>query len=118
VLITPNLVAWQYENYPLAHTTRANLLLHVVTEPLFVFGLLSAPGLFATGNWIGGLVSLGFVIVAAAAQGRGHKIEPNPPLPFQSPLDVGARLVTEQFVTFPRFVLSGGWSRAWRAAGA
>jgi hypothetical protein len=114
VLITPNLVAWQYENYPLAHTTRRNLVIHILSWPLFVGGLLSAPGLFATGQWIGGSVALVIVVVAAAAQGSGHKKEPNAPLPFQSPLDVPARLITEQFVTFPRFVFSGGWSRAWR----
>jgi hypothetical protein len=116
-VITPNLVAWQFENYPLAHETRRNLLIHLVTEPLFVCGLLGAPGLFASGQWIGGIVALAFVVIAAAAQGSGHKGEPNAPLPFRSPLDVVARLVVEQFVTFPRFVLSGGWGRAWRSAG-
>ena len=70
-----------------------------------------------SGQWIGGIVALAVVIVAAAAQGSGHKHEPNPPAPFRSPLDIVARLVVEQFITFPRFVLSGGWSRAWRAAG-
>jgi len=27
------------------------------------------------------------------------------------------RIFAEQFITFPRFVLSGGWGRAYRAAG-
>jgi hypothetical protein len=29
---------------------------------------------------------------------------------------VVTRIFAEQFITFPRFVLSGGWSRAYRAA--
>jgi hypothetical protein len=116
-VITPNLVTWQFDNYPPAHQTRRNLAIHIVTEPLFVCGLLAAPGLFVSGQWIGGIVALALVLVAVVAQGSGHKGEPNPPLPFRSPLDVVARLVVEQFVTFPRFVLSGGYGRAWRAAG-
>ena len=70
------------------------------------------------------LTALGFwpalagVVVAVAAQGRGHKIEARPPAPFRSPLDVVARLLVEQLITFPRFVLSGGFARAWRGAAA
>lgn len=37
-------------------------------------------------------------------------------MPFRSPFDVLARLVVEPWVTFPRFVLSGGFVRAWREA--
>ena len=32
--------------------------------------------------------------------------------------DWAARLFVEQWVTFPRYVLSGGFARAWREAGA
>jgi hypothetical protein len=46
-----------------------------------------------------------------------HRFEPEPPAPFRSRLDFAARLFSEQWVTFPRFVLSGGFARAWRAAG-
>ena len=34
--------------------------------------------------------------------------------PFSDRKDAVQRLVVEQFVTFPRFVLSGGWWQAWR----
>jgi hypothetical protein len=50
-----------------------------------------------------------------AVQGRGHRLEKNAPVPFRGPLDVLARIFVEQWVTFPRFVLSGGFARAWRA---
>jgi hypothetical protein len=115
-VITPNLIAWQFDNYPLAHATRRNLAIHIVTGPLFVCSLLAAPGLFVRGQWVGGMVALSLVLVAVAAQGSGHRGEPNPPAPFRSPLDIVARLVVEQFVTLPRFIVSGGWGRAWRTA--
>jgi hypothetical protein len=111
------LLAWQWAGYDEFHKDRTNLILHVFTQPLFAGGtltLLSAP---LSGIWFApaGLVAM---IVAVAAQGRGHRLEKNPPLPFRGPLDVVARLFAEQFITFPRFVLSGGLSRAWRASGA
>ena len=51
-------------------------------------------------------------------QGRGHRLEVKPPLLFLSRGDFAARLFVEQWVTFPRYVLSGGFARAWREAGA
>ena len=44
-------------------------------------------------------------------QGRGHKLEPMPPAPFTGPWNFIGRLIFEQWITFPRFVLSGGWAR-------
>jgi hypothetical protein len=55
-------------------------------------------------------------LVAFVLQAVGHKREANAPEPFRSPLDVLARILVEQFITFPRFVLSGGFARAWRSA--
>lgn len=54
---------------------------------------------------------------AVAAQGRGHAREATRPVPFRGAADVAVRIVVEQWVTFPRFVLSGGFAAAWRAAG-
>jgi len=51
------------------------------------------------------------------AQGRGHKLETTAPAPFRGPADVAARLFVEQWITFPRFVFSGQFARAWVDAG-
>ena len=53
---------------------------------------------------------------AVAAQGRGHGREAVRPVPFRGAADVAVRIVVEQWVTFPRFVLSGGFARAWTAS--
>jgi phage terminase small subunit len=114
-MITKNLVSWQWAGYSRAHRARRNLFLHAVTSPIFIASLVAiigSPWLGAT-RAIGGAVGL---IVAVAAQAHGHRREENAPEPFRSPLDVVARLFVEQLVTFPRFVLSGGFVRAWRAA--
>lgn len=111
------LLAWQWAGYDQFHRDRANLILHVVSQPIFVGGSLALVSAPLSGVWFApaGLVAM---IAAVAAQGRGHRREPNPPLPFRGPLDVVLRLFAEQFITFPRFVLSGGLARAWRASEA
>jgi hypothetical protein len=109
-----NLVAWQWELYPDGHRDRRNLLIHAATVPLFESGVLLA----AATPWLGplGLLGLGLLPVAMALQGRGHRLERTAPVPFEGPLDVASRIFTEQLFTFPRFVLTGGFARAWRSA--
>lgn len=115
-MITPHVVSWQWEGYRTAHRARRNLLLHALTAPLFVLGWIGLVALVVAGRASLAPLALLPVIVAVAAQGHGHKREEHPPQPFRSPLDVVVRLFVEQFVTFPRFVLSGGFARAWRDA--
>ena len=115
-LITPNLLSWQLENYPLAHTTRQNLALHAMTMPAFVTGFLLVPVGAALGVWQFAALGGFLMVMTLVMQGRGHRMEPTPPLPFASPLDFVARFTLEQTVTFPRFVVSGGFARAWKNA--
>ena len=110
----PDLLKWQWTNYPLAHRARRNLVIHALTMPLFFVGSV----LVIAAIRVPILVIPGVVFTAGtvAAQGRGHRGETNAPIPFEGPLDVVTRLFVEQWVTFPRFVISGGFLRAWRAS--
>jgi hypothetical protein len=111
-------LADQLIDYPRVHTTRANLLIHIVAVPVFDVAILGAVASLATRSW---LAAAGGVVIAAAAfaaEGRGHGIEPEPPIPFAGPGDVVRRIFAEQFITFPRFVFSGGWRRVLQAASA
>lgn len=117
------LAAWQWRDYPRVHTDRANLALHIATAPVFFTScltLVASPFLALGGSasqagWMA-LAALVGLIFAVAAQGRGHRLEDEPPTPFRGPLDVLARLFLEQLFTFPKFVLTGGFARAWRKA--
>ena len=111
------LVSWQWQAYPTAHRDRRNLALHLATAPLFIAGLGALVAGLVAGWWVS-LAGLATMLVVLAVQGRGHSLEPNPPIPFTGPSDLITRFLAEQLVNFPRFVLSGGWARAWRAAGA
>jgi amino acid permease len=110
------LLRWQWEGYPRYHRTRQNLLLHIIVVPLFWLGTLLLVQGLRHPFWTLMLTGLVLMAVSLVAQGLGHRIEPNPPEPFTSRGQAIARLLSEQWITFPRFVFSGGWARAWQGA--
>ena len=111
-----NLLAWQWGLYAEGHRDRRNLIIHAATVPLFDAGTLIA----LAAPWLGpvALGGLALLPLAMALQGRGHRGERVSPVPFAGPLDVLARIFAEQLITFPRFVLGGGFARAWRESGS
>jgi hypothetical protein len=110
------LLHWQWSLYAVGHHDRRNLLVHAATNPLFLAGtcVLVASPLAGLGFAVAGAA---LMLVAMAAQGRGHKLEKTAPVPFRGPGDLLVRFFAEQWVTFPRFVVTGGFAAAWRAAG-
>jgi hypothetical protein len=110
------LLAWQFQNYPSGHRDRRNLAVHAATVPLFVAGTIALALAPFTSLWLLAL-ALPAVALPLALQGRGHRLEGVQPVPFRGPGDLAARLFVEQWVTFPRYVLGGGFARAWREAG-
>lgn len=116
---SPSLLAWQWSGYPTYHLSRRNLVIHLVTQPIFVMGFFSVLGAPFAGSLLGILAQIGggvvAMAVAMAAQGRGHRMEASPPIPFAGAGDALGRIFLEQLVNFPRFVLTGGLAAAWRA---
>jgi hypothetical protein len=110
------LLRWQWSLYGDGHRARGTLAVHLATVPLFLAGTVA----LVLAPWLGwpALTGALAMLAAVALQGRTHKREVTPPVPFLGPSDVVSRIFVEQWVTFPRFVLSGGFARAWRAAGA
>ena len=113
-MIRPRLLAWQWSDYAAKHGNRTNLLLHVPAVALFWVGTI----VFVCGvtrRSIGEIaIALGCLIVSVAVQGRGHRREREAPTPFSGAGDFVSRLLVEQWITFPRFLLSGAWYRALR----
>ncbi|WP_282343070.1 MULTISPECIES: Mpo1-like protein [Pseudomonas] len=98
-------------DYAATHRHPTNLLLHLIAVPLFIvasllllIGLLGASLLPVVLGVIG-------LVAALALQRQGHKREEYAVDAHQECLQ---EVLLEQFVTFPRFVLSGGWWRAWK----
>jgi hypothetical protein len=110
------LLKWQWGGYPRYHSSRGNLLLHIVVVPLFIVANVAAVVALVEEAWLVAALAIAAMVVSVALQGRGHRQEQTPPEPFTGPANALARIFIEQWVTFPRFVLSGGWSNAMRAA--
>lgn len=115
-MIRPHLLAWQWDDYAAKHRDRMNLLVHLVAVPLFQAGTL----ILVVGVGVRAALGIGLGLACLAAgvliEGRGHAREREAPVPFDGPLDFASRFVVEQWITFPRFVLSGAWRRNFRAA--
>ena len=104
----------QWESYGRYHQSRRNLVLHIVFVPLFLAGNVAFFVALIERQWLLVLAAAALTGVALAIQGRGHGDEPVAPQPFTSPANALSRILLEQWVTFPRFVLSGAWMRAVR----
>lgn len=112
------LLRWQLKGYSRYHQSRANLVLHIFVVPMFLTGNVVFIVALAWASWLTALFALAAMVVSIALQGRGHSAEAVPPEPFTNPLNAVTRIFLEQWVTFPRFVFSGGWSKAMRHAAA
>ena len=106
----------QLNDYSRFHQDRLNLVLHIVAVPAFALAPVAAVASALASQWLGALLFALVPPVSLAVQGYGHKRESNPPLPFEGPGNFVRRILKEQYVTFPRFVLSGGWTRALRGS--
>ena len=111
-----SLLEWQWSIYPGTHHDRRNLLVHALTVPVFQVGTVALVVGPLVSVWLSAL-GLAGMAGAMLAQGRGHRLEPKPPSPFLGPRDLVARILAEQWVTFPRYVASGGFGDAWRGTG-
>jgi hypothetical protein len=113
--VRPDLLTWQWEGYPRFHRNRINLSIHILAVPWFVASAAALVAGLATMHWGIAAFALVTLVLAFFAQGIGHRREETPAIPFDGPVDAVTRIAAEQFVTFPRFVLTGGWSAALRS---
>jgi hypothetical protein len=108
------LLRWQWEGYPRYHLSRGKLLLHIVAVPLFLIANVGLVAGLSRGSLGFAALGLGGMVASMALQKIGHKAEENPPVPFAGPANALGRVFLEQWINFPRFVLTGGWARALR----
>jgi uncharacterized membrane protein YGL010W len=111
-----DLVQWQWEGYQNYHGSKLNLLIHILAVPAFILATVNVAWALLHAQWYFASFGVGSMMIAFMAQAVGHAAEKNPAVPFDGPLDAVTRIFVEQFFNFPRFVVSGGWWRAFRAA--
>lgn len=105
------LLAWQFRDYAERHQDKLNLWLHLYSVPIFIAGTVAGLFNLVTQNLLGFAASLAFVAVALLLQWLGHRRELLRPSAANDLADAVVCTFAEQFITFPRFVLSGGWMR-------
>ena len=111
----------QWSDYAERHRNKANLMIHIVTVPLVWLAAIQVAGaLLLMLIGVGGFKILVWaailIAVALFAQRHGNSMEAVKPPPFTDARDFAMKAAAEQFVTFPRFVLTGGWLRNLQAA--
>ena len=107
-----------WADYRRVHADRRNLIIHLIAVPLFVASFVALLVFVTRADYGPGAVALALALVAMGLQGRGHKLESETPLPFTGAGNFLKRWFTEQFVTFPVFLISGRWRQQYRAAGS
>ena len=105
------LLAWQWSDYTAKHRDRGNLLLHGFAVPLFLASTVALVAAVVTRNGGTAVFAVAGMGVSVLLQGRGHRREREAPTRFDGAGDFVTRFFVEQWVTFPRFVLSGGGLR-------
>jgi uncharacterized membrane protein YGL010W len=104
------------DDYSERHRNQMNLLVHIAVVPLFVIGLVGGVVALAIGQFAFFGAGVALVVYSLLMQKWGHAQEAIPPEPFDGPIDFLGRILTEQFVTFPSFVLSGRWRANFQAS--
>ena len=95
-MIRPNLLAWQWRDYVAKHRDRTNLLIHIVAVPLFQVATLLLVGALLGRSLIAAIVAVIAMVITVVLQGRGHRREPETPMPFNGAADFVSRAVVEQ----------------------
>jgi len=113
--------AEQWRDYSERRQNKINLLIHIVTVPLVWFAALQVlGGLVLMLIGVGGIKMWVYAAILTAialfAQSHGNGMEAKKAAPPSNPKDFAMHAVAEQFITFPRFVLSGQWLRNLQAA--
>ncbi|WP_019498634.1 Mpo1-like protein [Pseudanabaena sp. PCC 6802] len=106
-----NLLEWQWKNYSGAHQNKTNLIVHLCAVPLFISATFGLSIAIARLSLAIGAASLGAIALSLALQGKGHALEQRRASRFTGVRDFVSRMLAEQFVTFPRFLLTGGWGK-------
>lgn len=99
----------QWIDFGTYHSSRINLIIHVIAVPTFILGFI----LFVYGLAnLRLLETLGAVLVIVASlgvQSYGHGTERVRSAPFAGPGDALTRILLEQLINYPRFLLTGKW---------
>ncbi|MEJ2529776.1 MAG: terminase [Gammaproteobacteria bacterium] len=106
----------QWIDFSTYHASRRNLIIHLFAVPTFIIGLIL---------FVYGLVNLGLIetldailimAISLGVQSYGHSNEEVRSSSFAGPIDALTRILLEQLINYPRFLLTGKWYAALRTS--
>ncbi len=106
----------QWADIGVIHSSRLNLIIHVFAVPTFIIGIV---GLIYSLVNLRIIEIVSFVLMMAVSllvQSYGHSREKVRSAPFAGPMDALSRILIEQFINFPRFLMTGKWYAALRTS--
>jgi len=118
----PELVDKQWSDYAERHRNKTHLMIKVVAVPLVWFAVILAVGalLLMLMPHVSGLGTLVWALLMAGlslfVQSHGAGMESAKSPPFALTKDYAQWVAADQFVNFPRFVLTGEWLKALKGA--
>ena len=110
-MMVPKTLRTQWRDYPGVHANKVNLAVHLVFVPVFMVGTVMFVTGLCTLSIAAAAAGLLAMAAAMAAQGWGHGKEAVRPAGFASPVNALTRILLEQWVTFPGYVLCLAWGR-------
>lgn len=106
----------QWNSYGKFHKSRLNLLIHMVAVPFCLIGVVNFAGSMVRLS-IGGMISSAIIAALAfGAQLFGHTQEEFSDEPMTDVKESATRILLEQCVTFPKYVLTGQWYTAFKSS--
>lgn len=102
-----------FHHYEECHHDQTNLALHMLALPLFIVACLVLVSALLNLDLLTLILGGLGLSAALALLAQGHRFEAGADP--RHPENSLPHLLLEQFLTFPWFVLSGAWRRAWKA---
>jgi hypothetical protein len=104
----------QWIDFGVYHSSRKNLIIHVFAAPIFIIGIVGFTYGLLNLQLIETVGSVLIMAISLGMQSYGHSNESVRSDSFASPLDAITRILIEQLINSPRFIMSGKWYAALR----
>ena len=109
-------IAMTWCEFQRVHQTRSSLLVHCLMVPVFAIGVIAGFYLTLNNGIAVGWPYFALALVSFAAQGISHKtLERNALPPMTGLLEIPRRFLIEQYLSWPRALLSGTIVRLWNS---
>ena len=99
-------LARQWREYPDTHQSRFNIVIHVISVPIFMLASYLVVCSVCQLSLEKLAIGISLIVGVISLQGFGHSLEHHKAKSFRGAGDFFTRILLEQWITFPRFILA------------